>query len=105
MAKRIPPTMPRALRQIRQLGERLRKARMRREMTQADLAARVGVSVPTLAKLENGEPSTSLATMLRVLAALGLGDDIDLLAKEDTLGRELQDSRLQRPTGTGGSRA
>lgn len=93
--------MPRAQRQIRQLGGRLRDARLRREMTQADLAARVGVSVPTLAKLENGEPSTSLATMLRVLSVLGLSDDIDLLAKEDALGRELQDSRLRRPGGKG----
>ncbi len=91
--------MPRAHRQIRQLGGRLRDARLRREMTQADLAARVGVSVPTLAKLENGEPSTSLATMLRVLSVLGLSDDIDLLAREDALGRELQDRRLRRPGG------
>ncbi|MEN1958303.1 helix-turn-helix transcriptional regulator [Luteimonas sp. MJ204] len=102
MAKRTPPVMPRAQRQVRLLGERLRAARLRREMTQADLAARVGVSVPTLAKLESGDPTTSLSTMLRVLTALGLDRDIDLLAKEDALGRELQDSRLRRPGGTGG---
>lgn len=91
--------MPRAQRQIRLLGERLRAARMRREMTQADLAARVGVSVPTIAKLESGDTSTSLSTVLRVLAALGLEADIDKLAVEDALGRELQDRRLRRPGG------
>lgn len=96
MAKRIPPTHPRAQRQIEALGRRLRAARMRRSMTQGVMAQRVGVSVPTVAKLENGDPSTSLATVLRVLTVLGLAGDIDLLADQDTLGRELQDNALRR---------
>ena len=65
-------------------------------MTQAVLAERVGVSVPTIGKLENGDPSTSLATTLRALTVLGLADDIDLIAARDTLGRQLQDSALKR---------
>lgn len=65
-------------------------------MTQPMLAERVGVSVPTIGKLEDGDPSTSLATMLRVLAVLGLAADIDLLAAQDTLGRSLQDNELKR---------
>lgn len=60
------------------------------------LAERVGVSVPTIVKLEDGTPTTSLATMLRVLAVLGMGADIDLLAANDTLGRSLQDNELTR---------
>lgn len=96
MAKRTLPTHPRARQQIQQLGERLRAARQRRQMTQDVVAARVGVSIPTLAKLENGDPSTSLATMLRVLTVLGLADDVDLIAAQDTLGRQLQDNALRR---------
>lgn len=96
MAKRTPPSYPRAQRQIEALGVRLRAARMRRRMTQEVLAERVGVSVPTIAKLESGDPSTSLATVLRLLTVLGLADDIDLIAAQDTLGRELQDNALKR---------
>jgi len=96
MAKRTPPTHPRVQRQIQALGLRLRAARMRRSMTQEVMAERVGVSVPTLAKLENGDPSTSLATVLRALTVLGLAGDIDLLAAQDALGRELQDNALRR---------
>ena len=97
MAKRTPPTLPGARRQLKALGERLRAARLRRRLTQALVAARVGVSTPTLGKLESGDPSTSLATMLRVLHVLGLGPDIDRLAADDELGRRLQDMEQPAP--------
>jgi transcriptional regulator with XRE-family HTH domain len=95
MPKRTPPTFPAGQRQLAALGARLRAARLRRRLTQAVVAARVGVSKQTLAKLEAGNPSTSLATMLRVLQVLGLGQDIDRLAADDELGRKLQD--LEQP--------
>ena len=98
MPKRTPPTHPQARRQVVALGKRLRAARLRRKMTQPMLAERVGISVPTLGKLEAGDPSTSLATMLRVLAVLGMAADIDLLAAQDALGRSLQDNELKRPS-------
>lgn len=97
MSKRTPPTHPKAQRQIKALANRLRAARMRRVMTQGQLAERVGVSIPTIGKLEAGEPSTSLATMLRVLTVLGMGADVDLLAANDTVGRSIQDSQLKTP--------
>ena len=97
MAKRTPPTFPAGERQLKALGERLRAARRRRRLTQAVVAARVGVSKQTLAKLEAGNPSTSLATMLRLLQVLGLGQDIDRLADDDKLGRKLQDIEQPAP--------
>jgi len=100
MTKRTPPTHPQARRRIIALGQRLRAARLRRKMSQSMLAERVGVSVPTIGKLEDGDPSTSLATMLRVLTVLGMVADIDLLAAQDTLGRSLQDSQLKRAAPT-----
>ena len=98
MPKRTPPTLPEARRRLAALGLRLRAARLRRRMTQGMLAERVGVSVPTVAKLENGDPSTSLATLVRVLGVLGLAADLDGLAQVDALGRELQDNALKRPS-------
>jgi transcriptional regulator with XRE-family HTH domain len=95
MAKQSPPTFPASQRQLDALGQRLRAARLRRRLTQAVVAARVGVSKQTLAKLEAGNPGTSLATMLRVLEVLNLGADIDKLAQDDELGRRLQD--IQQP--------
>jgi len=97
MPRLTPPTHPRHARQLAALGDRLRAARLRRKLTQAMVAERVGVTLPTLRKLESGDPSTSLATVIRVLQILGLAQDVDKLAAEDALGRQLQDSDLKRP--------
>ena len=97
MPRLTPPTHPRHRAQLAALGERLRAARLRRKLTQAVLAERVGVSLPTLRKLEAGDPSSSMASVVRVLQALGLAQDIDKLAALDELGRELQDIELRRP--------
>lgn len=97
MPRLTPPTHPRHLCQLTALGERLRAARLRRKLTQAMVAERVGVTLPTIRKLESGNPTSSLATVIRVLQVLGLAQDIDKLAAEDVLGRQLQDSELKRP--------
>lgn len=96
MPRLTPPTYPRHRSQLVALGYRLRAARLRRKLTQAVLAERVGVTLPTLRKLEAGDPSASLATVVRVLQALGLAQDIDKLAAQDEWGRELQDSELKQ---------
>ena len=83
MAKRTPPSSAASRRQLEALGARLRAARLRREMSQAALAEKVGVHVQTILKLESGNPATSLATMLLVLKALGMAADIDALAADD----------------------
>ena len=91
MAKRSPPVFPSASRQVAALGSRLAIARKRRRLTQHTLASRAGISIPTLRKLEQGDPAVSLAAALRILQVLGLAEDIDRLAADDDLGRRLQD--------------
>ncbi|MCU1716831.1 helix-turn-helix transcriptional regulator [Pseudomonas sp. 5P_3.1_Bac2] len=56
-----------------QLGEALRERRLRKDIIQEDLAARVGVSVPTLQKLEKGRGTVQLLiAVLRELNSLDL---------------------------------
>lgn len=69
-------------------------------MSLADLAARVDVSRGTLSRLERGDLSTSVGVLARVLAVLGLEEDLDRLAQDDELGQRLQDVRLRRPRRT-----
>jgi transcriptional regulator with XRE-family HTH domain len=66
-------------------------------MSLAELAVRVDVTRNTLSRLERGDLSTSLGVLARVLAVLGLEEDLDRLAQDDELGQRLQDVRLRRP--------
>jgi transcriptional regulator with XRE-family HTH domain len=59
------------------------------------VAARAGISRQTLYNVENGDASVTLGTYVRVLAVLGLEQDVDRLAAEDPLGRRLQDQALE----------
>lgn len=81
------------------LGERLRLARRRRRMTAQEVAAQAGVTRVTLRRAEAGEPAVTMATYVKVLATLGLAQDLVLVARDDTCGRRQQDAQLQRPAG------
>ena len=58
-----------------EIGSRLARLRLSRNLTQSLLAEDAGIGVRTLRRVEAGEPST-LDSFLRVALALGLGDAI-----------------------------
>ncbi len=94
MAKRKPVLLPRVDRILVDLGERIRLARLRRNMSAQNLAERAGISRQTVSNLENGSSSVSLATFIQVLFILGLEKDLELVALDDVFGRKLQDLKL-----------
>ena len=97
MPRTTPPLLPRLQRELAGLGERLRQARLRRAYAAETIAQRAGVTRKTLGRVEQGDPAVSLGVYARVLQALGLDSDIAHLARDDELGRRLQDLRLKRP--------
>ncbi len=64
-----------------QLGTRLKRHRLRRNVTQAQLAREAGVSKSTVERLEAGG-STQLSSFVRVLRALDLVENLNLVAPE-----------------------
>ena len=84
--------MPRPVeRTLRRLGQDISTARRIRRMSQEDLAERIGTSLSTVRRLEDGYPGTALHTFLRALQVLGR---LEALAKvtameDDPLGMEL----------------
>ena len=68
---------------IRLLGANLRRARLRRRMTVAELATRAQISRPTVQKLEVGHPGTAIAHYAAVLWVLGLDAPLRELAAPD----------------------
>ncbi len=85
---------PLLLKPLRELGERLRLARLRRRYSAQTVAVRAGVTRMTLYKVERGDPSVSMGTYANVLRVLGLHGDLDAIARDDVLGRKLQDLEL-----------
>lgn len=59
------------------IGERLRDARLARNEPQARFAVRIGVSVPTLRKLEQGDPNVAIGAFIDALWALDRLGDLD----------------------------
>ena len=95
--KTIPALQPRLVRLLQTVGEQIRLARLRRHISAALLAERANISRSTLWKIEKGNPTVSMGTYLQVLFVLGLESDILQLAKDDVLGRKLQDIGLTTP--------
>jgi transcriptional regulator with XRE-family HTH domain len=97
MPSRAPSLYPPQSRLLRELGFRLREARLRRRFSVSQVAERAEVSRPTLNKVEKGDPTVTMGTYLRVLAVLGFEKDLALIAAEDPVGRRLQDAGLAVP--------
>ena len=76
------------------VGEQIRLARLRRNLSVAQVAERATCSTLTVSRIEKGAPTVAIGIYLRVLYALQLDDDILSLAKDDELGRALQDMNL-----------
>lgn len=81
--------------QLKQLGENLAIARKRRHEPRRDWAARIGVSEPTLMRMEQGDPSVSMGIYATALWLLGRAQEIAALAApEFDRGALEQDVRL-----------
>ena len=76
------------------VGEQIKLARLRRDLSLTQVAERATCSPLTVSRIEKGTPTVAIGIYLRVLYALQLDDDILLLAKEDKLGRQIQDMEL-----------
>jgi len=79
---------------LAEMGENIKLARLRRKLTAEQVAERAGIARSTLWQVEKGLASVSLGTYAQVLFVLGLEKDLQLIAKDDVLGRKLQDAEL-----------
>lgn len=86
--------LPSQERTLTTFGENIKYARLRRDLSSEQVSERAGISRSTLVKIEKGDDGVAIGYYFRVLSILGLDKDILLVAKDDILGRKLQDAKL-----------
>ena len=81
---------------LERLGSHIRRARIRRSIATADLAARCMLTLPTLRKVERGDPTVSLGAFMAVLWALGMENRLGDLLEHDPIGEELEERQMRQ---------
>ena len=79
---------------LKGLGENIKLARLRRKLSTMQVAERADIGRTTLYEIERGKPNVSMSNYAKVLFVLGLEEDLLSVAKDDLLGRKLQDAKL-----------
>lgn len=96
MSKKSVVIMPDTQNVLEIMGEQIKMARLRRNLSVELVAERAGISRATLWSVEKGTPSVAIGTYAAVLHALGgMDKDFENIAKDDEYGRKLQDLNLQ----------
>jgi len=75
---------------IFRLGERVRLARLRRNLSQAEVAERAGVTRKVIVALEAGSSGTSIGVLAKILGVLGYPERLASLLESDPLGEDLE---------------
>lgn len=92
--KRRAVVFPKNQQVLDQLGENIKLAYKRRQLTQSQISERTGLSRLTIRKIEQGDSKVSIGHYVAVLSVLGLVGDFAKVAEDDVLGRKLQDIAL-----------
>lgn len=95
MRKAVYNILPATENILETMGEQIKLARLRRDLSAELLAERAGISRTSLWKVESGSPAVAIGIYAAVLRALGgMDTDLLLIAKDDELGRQMQDLNL-----------
>lgn len=96
MAKKTNIMYPGMLNNLKIMGEQIKLARLRRELSMSLVCERANISRMTLWQIEKGSPTVSIGSYAAVLHALGgMDKDLALVAKDDETGRIFQDLKLK----------
>lgn len=79
---------------LEKVGENIKLARKRRDLTTIQVSERATIDRSTLVRIEKGDSRVSLGAYFNVLRVLGLQDDFLKIATDDEFGRKLQDLKL-----------
>ncbi len=94
MKTKKTPLFPQAKKTLEIFGENIKLARLRRKLSMEQVSVRAGISRSTLVKIEKGDDGVSMGSYFQVLFVMRLEKDFLDVAKDDVLGRKIQDAGL-----------
>ena len=95
MKRKTVVLFPETQKILAQMGEQIKLARLRRNLSMELVCERANISRATLWSIEKGSPSVAIGYYAAILHALNdMDKDFLLVAKDDKLGRTIQDLNL-----------
>lgn len=95
MPSKAPLLFPTETKQLREFGERLKRARLLRRFSSALVAERANISRQTLTKAEAGNPNITLGVYLRIMSVLSLRKSFDHLGHDQAAEMFLRHGELE----------
>ena len=95
MSKKSAPIMPKTQKTLGTMGEQIKMARLRRNLSMELVAERAGISRATLWAVEKGTPTVAIGTYAAVLHALGgMDKDFEQIARDDEFGKKIKELNI-----------
>lgn len=79
---------------LKKMGQRIKKARLRRNISAEMISKRAGIGESTFYAIERGVSTVSLGAYAAVLSILGLNNDLDSIAVDEEAKKQLYEQNL-----------
>ena len=79
---------------IKKMGQRIKKARLRRNISAEMISKQAGIGESTFYAIEHGVSTVSLGAYAAVLSILGLNNDLDSIAVDEEAKKQLYEQNL-----------
>lgn len=79
---------------LKKMGQRIKKARLRRNISAEMISKQAGIGESTFYAIEHGVSTVSLGAYAAVLSILGLNNDLDLIAVDEEAKKQLYEQNL-----------
>ncbi len=88
MSKKTVFLQPDTEDKLKKMGQRIKKARLRRNISVEMISKKAGIGESTFYAIERGVSTVSLGAYVAVLSILGFGNDLDAIATDEE-GKEM----------------
>ena len=79
---------------LKKMGQRIKKARLRRNISAEMISKQAGIGESTFYAIEHGVSTVSLGAYAAVLSILGLNNDLDSIAVDEEAKKQLYEQNL-----------